>query len=78
LSKGEKYLLEKLLKKQLKLLPTDNSASEKLEELKESLSEKLSDEELKVLLDKQKGIVKLERHLIKLQKNKLEAKIEIK
>ena len=68
LTRAERYPLEKLLKKHSKSLQTnDNSDPEKLNELKEILSEKLTPEELQTLLNKQKEVFNLEQHLNNLQ-----------
>src|SRR6185436_15054781 len=62
LTRAERYPLEKLLKKHSKSLQTnDNSDPEKLNELKEILSEKLTPEELQTLLNKQKEVFNLEQ-----------------
>ena len=69
LSKTEKYPLEKLLKRRNKILKTKNPNPKKLVELKEILNEKLTPEELQVLLDKQAELHQLEKHLESLQQN---------
>ncbi|CAG8696302.1 3177_t:CDS:1 [Acaulospora colombiana] len=64
LSRAEIYTLEKLIKKNYKICHNnDNSDLKKLDELKEILSEKLTEEELKTLLDKQKEVADLEECL---------------
>ncbi|CAI2190014.1 18620_t:CDS:2 [Funneliformis geosporum] len=62
LTRAERYPLEKLLKKHSKVLQ-NNSNLEKINELKEILSEKLTNEEAQNLLNKQKEIFNLEKHL---------------
>jgi len=67
LTKAEKYPLEKLLEKHFKTLQnSDNSNLEELNELKEVLSEKLTQGEIQNLLDKQTEIFNLEKHSISL------------
>lgn len=66
LTRAEQYPLEKLLKKHAKTLQGNNN-TEKLNELKEILSEKLTSEELQTLLNKQKEVFNLEKHLESLQ-----------
>lgn len=76
LTKAERYPLEKLLKKHSKTLQTDNPNLDKLNELKEILSEKLTQEELQTLLNKQKEVFNLEKHLDNLQTEQV-AQIQI-
>src|SRR5947209_7414108 len=62
LGSAGKYLLEKLVKKQNKLLQ-NNENSNKLEEIKQALREELNtnQESLQILLDKQKELFNLEK-----------------
>ncbi|CFW93430.1 Leucine-rich repeat protein of unknown function [endosymbiont DhMRE of Dentiscutata heterogama] len=77
LSVSGKYLLEKLLKKQKKVLQNNDNASEKIEELKQTLSAELSNdqESLQTLLNKQTEIHQLEKHLVSLQNQQQTAQI---
>ncbi|GBB87464.1 hypothetical protein RclHR1_13940002 [Rhizophagus clarus] len=65
LNNSGKYLLDKLLKKQNKLLLNNEINSNKLEEIKTALGEDLEDdsERLTEILDKNKEIFNLEKHL---------------
>src|SRR5688572_13206278 len=65
LGSSAKYLLDKLLKKQNKLLQNNENTSDKLEEIKQTLKEDLgnSSERLEEILNQQKELFNLEKHL---------------
>ncbi|CAG8576313.1 12079_t:CDS:1 [Cetraspora pellucida] len=68
LNRAERYILEKLLQENSRILQTnDNFNVERLNELKEVLSETLIQEELQTLLNKQSEIFYLAKHLENLQ-----------
>ncbi|GET02738.1 hypothetical protein GLOIN_2v1474482 [Rhizophagus clarus] len=73
LNNSGKYLLDKLLKKQNKLLLNNEINSNKLEEIKTALGEDLEDdsERLTEILDKNKEIFNLEKHLEKCNRSLL-------
>ncbi|CAG8628868.1 3639_t:CDS:1 [Dentiscutata heterogama] len=64
ITRAESYILNQLLQKHSRILQAnDNSDAEGLNELKEILNEKLIQEELQTLLNKQNEIFTLEKHL---------------
>lgn len=64
LGSAGKYLLDKLLKKQQKILLNNENTSDKLEVMKQVLTEELNNREsLPQLLNQQKEVFNLEKHL---------------
>ncbi|RHZ36051.1 hypothetical protein [endosymbiont GvMRE of Glomus versiforme] len=71
LGSAGKYLLEKLLKKQERVLQNNDNESAKLKELKQTLNEELNNNQeiLQTLLNKQVELHQLEKQLESLQQN---------
>lgn len=79
LGSSAKYLLDKLLKKQKKLLQNNENASDKLEKMKQALEEDLgnSSERLEEVLNKQTELFSLEKHLDSLQNEQVAQVVQV-